>query len=111
MTDSSDGRTDDDHRIEKSFRGISRRLAVHYLRNLGGVPIVDGQPTTDAADVDNEAVDTVCGEGWRASLSSRRVNPGGSLYLTEVTVVFTGRERAVEAIVERFSKKAMRAGG
>lgn len=109
--DASDTPESGNYRIEKSFRGISRRLAVHYLRNLGGRPIVDGDPAPEPSSIDDEVVTAVGADGWEAQLSSRKVSPGGSLQLTEVTVVFTGQEPAVESIVEAFSKKAMRAGG
>ena len=83
-------------RVEKSYRGISVRLAVHYLQNLGGEQTDDG---------------VVAGDGWQATLSSSTVDIGPSLSLTEVSVVFEGDADAVEPLVERFSQKAMRAGG
>lgn len=85
-----------ERRVERSFRGISERLAVRYLTNLGG-----------------ERVDerTVEGEGWSATLSSRSVEIGPSLSLTEVTVVFEGEAETLDPLVERFAQKAMRAGG
>ncbi|WP_254766920.1 hypothetical protein [Salinilacihabitans rarus] len=83
-------------RIERSFRGISERLAIHYLTNLGGERVDDA---------------TVEGDGWTATLSSERVDIGPTLSLTEVTVVFEGDEETVEPLVERFAQKAMRAGG
>ncbi|WP_332900044.1 hypothetical protein [Haladaptatus sp. CMSO5] len=82
---------------EKSFRGISERLAKHYLQNLGGEP-GDDDATIVAAD-------------WTAHVSSEKVSIGPSLELTEVTVVFSGDESVLEELVERFSQKAMRAGG
>lgn len=82
--------------VERSYRGISRRLAVHYLENLGGERIAD---------------DRVAGDGWEVRLSESTVRVGPSLTLTEVTAVFEGDPGAVEPLVERFSKKAMRAGG
>jgi hypothetical protein len=81
---------------EKSFRGISKRLAIHYLENLGGERVSDQE---------------VEGEGWRASLSTEKVTVGSSLSLTEVTVVFEGEEEQLDSVVEKFSQKAMRAGG
>lgn len=83
-------------RLERSFRGISERLAVRYLTNLGGERIDE---------------DTVAGEGWTATLSSESVSIGPSLQLTEVTVVFEGEADVLEPLVERFAQKAMRAGG
>lgn len=81
---------------EKSYRGISKRLAIHYLGNLGG------EQTGD---------DTVEAEDWQATLSSEKVGVGSTLTLTEVTVVFEGEEDVLDPLIERFSQKAMRAGG
>lgn len=83
-------------RIERSFRGISERLAVRYLTNLGGEQVAD---------------DTVEGDDWTATLSSESVGVGPSLTLTEVTVVFEGDEATLESLVDDFAQKAMRAGG
>jgi len=83
-------------RRERSYRGISERAAVGYLENLGGEQVADEQ---------------VEGDGWQASLSSETVSVGGSLKLTEVTVVFEGDPGTVEDIVGAFSQKAIRAGG
>ncbi|QLG51027.1 hypothetical protein [Natrinema halophilum] len=83
-------------RLERSFRGISERLAVRYLTNLGGRRIDEH---------------TVEGDDWTATLSSETVEIGPSLSLTEVTVIFEGEEDTLESLVERFAQKAMRAGG
>ncbi len=83
-------------RVERSFRGISQRLARHYLGNLGG---------------EVESDDRIVGEGWEATLSSEKVSIGPSMSLTEVTVVFEGEEGTLEPLIERFAQKAMRAGG
>ncbi len=85
-----------DGRVERTFRGISPRAAVHYLERVGG------------ERVDEEMV---VGEGWRAEIDSSEVAVGESLQLTEVTVVFEGSETALENVVEAFAQKAMRAGG
>ncbi|ELZ11429.1 hypothetical protein C478_13500 [Natrinema thermotolerans DSM 11552] len=82
--------------LERSFRGISERLVVRYLTNLGGEQVAD---------------DTVEGEDWTATFSSERVGVGPSLQLTEVTIVFEGDEETLEPLVEQFAQKAMRAGG
>lgn len=89
MTDAKETR-------EKAFRGISVRLARHYLEKLGG------------ETVDDERVE---GDGWTASLSAEKVSIGPTLKLTEVTVVFEGDPEALEDLIDRFSQKAMRAGG
>lgn len=84
---------------EKAYRGISLRLAKHYLRNLG------------AEETDGGAL---AGDGWRATLSAEKVaiNERASLELTEVTVSFEADdESTLDDIVERFGQKAMRAGG
>ncbi|MFU8869366.1 hypothetical protein [Natronococcus sp.] len=83
-------------RIERSFRGISERLARRYLTNLGGERVDD---------------ETVTGEDWTATLSSETVGIGPSLTLTEVTVVFEGDPDVLEPLIEDFAQKAMRAGG
>lgn len=83
-------------RIERSFRGISERLAIRYLTNLGGERVDDG---------------TVEGEDWSASISSESVGIGPSLTLTEVTIVFEGEAETLDPLVEDFARKAMRAGG
>lgn len=82
--------------VEKSYRGISQRLARHYLCNLGGEAVDNGRIVAD---------------DWVATLSSQKVNPVGSFQLSEVTVTFEGEESVVEPLVEKFSQKAMRAGG
>ena len=81
---------------ERSYRGISARAAIGYLENLGG---------------EQTAEDTVVGDGWEVSVSEQTVEVGPSLQLTEVTVVFEGEEDHLEPLVERFSQKAIRAGG
>jgi hypothetical protein len=81
---------------EKSYRGISLRLAREYLVKLGG----------EAVDEDRVEAD-----GWAASLSAEKVSVGPTLKLTEVTVVFEGDTDALEGLIPKFSQKAMRAGG
>lgn len=88
-------------RVEKSYRGISERLARRYLSNLGGE--IEGGDTEGDGDV--------VADDWRASISSEKVSIGPSVRLTEVTVVFEGDEEALDDLVEDFSQKAMRAGG
>jgi hypothetical protein len=88
--------TDAALRRERSYRGISLRLAREYLVKLGGDPVAD---------------DRVEGDGWVASLSAETVSIGPTLTLTEVTVVFEGDAEALDPLIERFSQKAMRAGG
>ena len=85
-----------DERVERSFRGISERLAIRYLTNLGGT------------QVDDEVVE---GDDWVVTLSSKSVHIGPSLTLTEITVVFEGNRETLDSLVEAFAKKAMRAGG
>lgn len=82
---------------ERSYRGISVRAATGYLENLGGEQTGDG---------------VVEGEDWRAGLSAEKVSIGPSMKLTEVTVEFEGTsEDVLEHVVEKFSQKAIRAGG
>ena len=80
----------------RSFRGISQRLARHYLENLGG---------------EAESDDHVVADDWEATLSAEKVGVGSTLQLTEVTVVFEGEEEELEPLIEAFAQKAMRAGG
>jgi hypothetical protein len=80
----------------KAYRGISLRLAGQYLENLGGERVAEGE---------------VEGDGWSASLSAETVSVGPTLELTEVTVVFEGDPATLDELVDRFSQKAMRAGG
>ncbi|PGF15339.1 hypothetical protein CP556_03805 [Natrinema sp. CBA1119] len=82
--------------VERSFRGISERLVIRYLTNLGGEQVAE---------------DTVAGDDWTATFSSETVGIGPSLQLTEVTIVFEGDDDTLEPLVERFAQKAMRAGG
>ncbi|WP_254536050.1 hypothetical protein [Halomarina litorea] len=94
-------------RVEKSFRGISLRLAVHYLtESLGGERVDDGPE--DITEADGATVE---GDGWRADLTTAMANPVGSVELTEVRIDFEGEEETLDPLVEQFSQKAMRAGG
>nr|WP_159763682.1 hypothetical protein [Halovenus carboxidivorans] len=68
------------------------------MENVGGER-VDGQ-------------DRVEGDGWSATLSSEKVSVGPSMKLTEVTVEFEGESaETLDPVIERFSQKAIRAGG
>ena len=88
---------------EKSFRGISVRLAVHYLENLGGEAVapVDTGDTEGAVEADD----------WQASLTSGKVDIGPTVSLTEVRIVFEGDDETLDPLIDDFSQKAMRAGG
>lgn len=89
---------------EEAFRGISQRLAVRYLTNLGGEHV--------AGDADGDGVDRIEGDDWTATLTSEKADiAGGTLKITEVTVRFDGSPSTLPSLVERFSQKAMRAGG
>lgn len=91
-------------RVERSFRGITVRLAVRYLENLGGevVEREGGLATPDGSAV-------IADDDWEATLTATRVSVGPSLTLTEVRVVFEGED--IDGLVERFARKAVRAGG
>ena len=81
----------------RTYRGISERAARHYLTRVGGELNDDG---------------SVRGDGWRATVSSETVGIGPTLTLTEVTVAFEGEEEGTLGdVIERFSRKAIRAGG
>jgi molybdopterin synthase sulfur carrier subunit len=81
---------------ERSYRGISRRLAVHYLVGLGGERVDEGR---------------VEGDDWRVDLSESTVGVGPTLSLTQVDVRFEGDPVVLDDVLARFSRKAMRAGG
>ncbi|MFD1571729.1 hypothetical protein [Halorubrum laminariae] len=85
-----------------AYRGISRRLAAHYLVNLGGELVGTDDPA-DATRVD--------GDGWRATLRADSVTAAGSFSLTEVTVEFAGDPTVLAELLPRYRQKAMRAGG
>jgi hypothetical protein len=89
-------------REEVAYRGISRRLAAHYLVNLGGELVGTDDPA-EATRVD--------GDGWRAALSAERVKAAGAISLTEVTASFAGEPDALAALLPKYRQKAMRAGG
>lgn len=89
-------------RREVAYRGISRRLAAHYLANLGG-DLIDADDPASATRVD--------GDGWRATLRAETVTAAASITLTEVTVSFAGETAVLEDLLARFKQKAMRAGG
>lgn len=80
----------------RTYRGISARAARHYLTRVGGEEQPDG---------------SVAGDGWTASVTADRVGIGPSLELTEVTVTFEGEPGTLDAVIEAFSRKAIRAGG
>lgn len=83
-------------RRERSFRGISQRLAIKYLENLGAERVAD---------------DRVEADDWVADLSSQTVGVGPSVSLTQVDLVFEGDPEMLDSLIERFAQKAMRAGG
>jgi hypothetical protein len=83
-------------RRERSFRGISQRLAIKYLENLGAEQVAD---------------DRVEADDWAADLSSQTVGIGPSVSLTQVDLVFEGDPETLDPFIERFAQKAMRAGG
>ena len=89
-------------RKEVSYRGISRRLAAHYLMNLGGELVGTDDPAS-ATRVD--------GEGWRSTLRAETVTAAAAITLTEVTVSFAGEESTLSELLPKFKRKAMRAGG
>lgn len=114
-------------RVEKSYRGISVRLAVHYLEGLGGDRVTDPADVADglvagrdrgslASEADHEddpyLPAAVVADDWQATLDVEEVAiGGGGITLHEVTVVFEGDSERVEPLVEQFSGKAIRAGG
>jgi hypothetical protein len=83
-------------RRERSFRGISKRLAIQYLETLG------------AERVDE---DRVVADDWAATLSEQTKTVGPSLSLTQIDLVFEGDPEELDPLIARFAQKAMRAGG
>jgi len=88
--------TDEWIRRERSFRGISTRLAIKYLETLGGE-----QTSETRVEADD----------WAVDLSAQTVGVGPSMSLTQVDLVFEGDPDALDPLIERFAQKAMRAGG
>ncbi len=83
--------------VERTYRGITADMAVSYLESVGG---------ERAGDRRVEA------EDWSATVETREpVEIGPTMTLTPVAVSFEGEETTLEAVVERFTQKAMRAGG
>jgi molybdopterin synthase sulfur carrier subunit len=84
--------------VEKSYRGISERLALEYLVGMGGERV---------------AAHVVAGDGWRVETSAEKVPvyEGSTMSLTEVTVRFTGEPDVLTDLLPRFAQKAIRAGG
>jgi molybdopterin synthase sulfur carrier subunit len=85
-----------------AYRGISRRLAAHYLVNLGGELVGTDDPA-EATRVD--------GDGWRVALSAETVTAAAAIKLTEVTAAFVGEPEALAELLPKYRQKAMRAGG
>ena len=85
-----------------AYRGISRRLAAHYLRNLGGELVGTDDPA---------AATRVDGDGWRVTLSAEKVTAAAAIELTEVTAEFAGDPEVLAELLPKYRQKAMRAGG
>jgi molybdopterin synthase sulfur carrier subunit len=85
-----------------AYRGISRRLAAHYLGNLGG-ELVDTDDPAEATRVE--------GDEWRVALSAETVTAAAAITLTEVTAEFAGAPEALDELLPQYRQKAMRAGG
>jgi len=83
-------------RRERSFRGISKRLAIQYLETLGAEQVSE---------------DRVEADDWAADLSAQTVGVGPSVSLTQIDFVFEGDPDVLDPLIERFAQKAMRAGG
>lgn len=81
---------------ERAFRGISTRLAIHYLENLGGEAVGENR---------------VVGPDWAVDIVTEPVSITKSIQLTEVQLSFEGDEATLDPLVEEFAQKAMRAGG
>lgn len=84
----------------REFRGISKRLAANYLENLGGERV-------------DEAGNRIEGDGWSAELTEGKVTPvpGTNITLNEVRIEFSGERELLRPLIDKFARKAMRAGG
>jgi len=101
-------------RIEKRIRGVSQRLAIHYLEDMGARPLDgEGSPVEGAGESRKaaERVERVVAEDWSVRLGTTVVNIGPTLEVTELELVFEGDESVLETVVEDFTWKARRAGG
>lgn len=83
-------------RRQRQYRGISVRAAIGYLETLGG------EQTDDA---------TVESDDWLVTITTDTVSIGPTLKLTELTMRFEGEDETLDDLIEKFSQKAMRAGG
>jgi len=81
---------------ERSFRGISKRLAIQYLETLGAEQVSESRVEAD---------------DWTADLSAQTVGVGPSVSLTQIDFVFEGDPDVLDPLIEQFAQKAMRAGG
>ncbi len=101
-------------RVEKRIRGISTRLAIHYLEGLGGRPIdAGGRPVDGAGDTREAAarVDRVVADDWGVTLGTASVSIGPTLEVTELVLTFEGEDGVLEEVLAAFTRKARRAGG
>ncbi|KAB1198239.1 MULTISPECIES: hypothetical protein [Haloferax] len=81
---------------ERAFRGISKRLVIHYLEGLGG-----------EAETDSHVV----GPDWSVDIDTEPVTITSSIQLTEVQLTFEGDDETLDELIDTFAQKAMRAGG
>jgi hypothetical protein len=81
---------------ERSFRGISARLALKYLESLGGEQV--GENRVEADD-------------WEAEFSSETATVGRSFKVNQIDIVFQGNPEVLDEYIEKFAQKAIRAGG
>lgn len=51
------------------------------------------------------------GPDWAVDIETEEVTITSSIQLTEVQLAFEGDEETLDDLVERFARKAMRAGG
>lgn len=79
----------------REFRGLTKEQAMIYLENLGGTRREGNQ---------------IAGDGWMATLSTRKVSVG-SYRLTTVRITWVGDRDVLEPIIFRFRLKTFRAPG
>ena len=81
--------------IVREMRGIPFFLLVEYLEELGGTVVNDGQ---------------VHGPGWRVKLTRMEPFRLGSLSVGQTRLEIQIEDDKVDAFMEQFGKKTLRAG-
>ena len=86
---------------QETLRGLPEWAVRAYLEQIGARSVEENPKTTTMQTSD-----------WSASWSIQSVHiPGWPLPVSEITIVFNGKDNAVEDAFRMFMKKAQRAGG